>query len=354
VASFEARSYALSDFVEWHETSKLELSPDFQRRGVWTSTAKSFLVDTILRGKPFPKIIIMQDFIEGRTVRVVVDGQQRLRAILDFYSDSVRISFAHNRKLGGLRYSQLPEEMRQSFLQYPISVDVLFSAPRSELLDIFARINRYTVKLNSQELLNAQYSGFFKSAAFSLGYRYVEYWLSGKVITQQQINRMGEAELASDLLATLCGGFQSNKAVEGFYRRFEEEEGPVFEKAELFETTMAYVGEIYPAGMLRQTSWTRTHLFYSLFCAIAHIIEPFEGIAPSQVGPELLKHPDQLRVALDEVSAEFSQYRNVALTEEMPEALREFLVASNRGTTDRAARLTRNSYIVQTIDRAFA
>ncbi len=38
----------------------LELNPRFQRRSVWSPNAKSYLMDTILRGKPMPKIFIRQ------------------------------------------------------------------------------------------------------------------------------------------------------------------------------------------------------------------------------------------------------------------------------------------------------
>ena len=52
---FDVRAYAISDFIEWQETDKLNLSPGFQRRAVWSDSAKSFSADTIIRGKPFPR-----------------------------------------------------------------------------------------------------------------------------------------------------------------------------------------------------------------------------------------------------------------------------------------------------------
>ena len=139
--AFDVRAYSISDFLEWSEEEKLELSPQFQRRSVWSTSAKAFLADTIIRGKPFPKIIIMQKFVDGRTIRVVVDGQQRLRAILGFLSDGIRISRAHNKEYGGKFFSQLPKELRDNFLAYEVGCDVLGDSPMSELLDIFARIN---------------------------------------------------------------------------------------------------------------------------------------------------------------------------------------------------------------------
>lgn len=43
--AFDVRAYAISDFVEWQDSGKLDLSPDFQRRAVWSNSAKSFFAD---------------------------------------------------------------------------------------------------------------------------------------------------------------------------------------------------------------------------------------------------------------------------------------------------------------------
>ncbi len=56
--SYDSRTYSINDFVEWDAAKQLELNPRFQRRAVWTEKAKSFLFDTILRGKPIPKVFI--------------------------------------------------------------------------------------------------------------------------------------------------------------------------------------------------------------------------------------------------------------------------------------------------------
>jgi hypothetical protein len=58
--SFDSRVYSINDFVEWDKNGQLELNPVFQRRAVWNDKAKSYLMDTIIRGKPIPKIFIRQ------------------------------------------------------------------------------------------------------------------------------------------------------------------------------------------------------------------------------------------------------------------------------------------------------
>ena len=58
--NFDSRTYSINDFLEWHDKGQLVLSPKFQRRSVWTDNAKSYLIDTIVRGKPIPKVFIRQ------------------------------------------------------------------------------------------------------------------------------------------------------------------------------------------------------------------------------------------------------------------------------------------------------
>ena len=161
--NFDTRTYSISDFSEWNNTGLLVLSPDFQRRSVWSDKAKSYLIDTILRGKPMPKIIITQELKGAKNIRVVVDGQQRLRAILEYLNGDFKVSKAHNEQYSKYTFEALPDELQRDFLKYELGVDLLFDTPYQELLDIFARINSYTVKLVPQEIYNAKYLGFFKN-----------------------------------------------------------------------------------------------------------------------------------------------------------------------------------------------
>ena len=157
--SFDSRTYSINDFVEWDRQNQLQLNPTFQRRSVWSDKAKSYLMDTIVRGKPIPKFFIRRklNVTTKTSVREVVDGQQRLRTILSFIKDGFVIAKAHHPELGGLRFSQLPKDVQGQVLGYEIAVDLLINLPDPEVLDIFSRLNSYAVILNEQEKLNAQY-----------------------------------------------------------------------------------------------------------------------------------------------------------------------------------------------------
>jgi hypothetical protein len=280
-----------------------------------------------------------------RNVRIVVDGQQRMRAILEFLDGSFKISGAHNREHARKDFDALPEDVRNEILKYEIGVDLLYDVPYQDLLDIFARINTYTVKLNKQERLNANYLGYFKQVAFSLGYSYVIYLMEAGVLTKNQVSRMAEAEIASDILVALIDEVQTNKSIEVFYRKYEDHPGHIYSAEERFHQTMSYIGEIYPAEDLRETNWSRQHLFYTLFTVMAHALYGLGGL-DENLRPTLnKKNVGKFRVRLDEISAKYDLYTSRDDSIDVPDDYADFIEKSRRGTTDTGARVGRAHFV---------
>lgn len=116
---FNTRNYSVRDFEEWQQRDELVLQPKFQRREVWSEKARSYLIDTIIRGKPIPKIYMRQDVNPKtrRVVREIVDGQQRLHSVLNFLKDGFKISRAHSDDFGGKTFSQLNEDAQRDILK---------------------------------------------------------------------------------------------------------------------------------------------------------------------------------------------------------------------------------------------
>lgn len=346
--NFDTRAYNISDFLEWDNTGLLELSPKFQRRSVWTEKAKSYLVDTIIRGKPIPKILITQTLNVGRNIRTVVDGQQRLRAILSFINGDFKISRAHNREYAGHTFDDLPEELKSEFLKYEIGVDMLFDLTFEDILDVFARLNTYSVKLNPQELLNAQYLGYFKQSAYGLGFKYVSYWLEAGVLTEKEVTRMAEAELSSDLLGSLIEGIQPKKNIQNFYRKYDDNEQACTDAEGMFDHVMSIIGAIYPAEELRTTNYHRIHFFYTLFTSIAHCVFGNASLPNTPRTAIDNNNTGQIRSILDEVSARYDEITSGNALAPSEDYVR-FIEASRRATTDLSTRKDRADFICKRI-----
>src|SRR5690606_23871655 len=96
----------------------------------------------------------------------------------------------------------------------------------STVLEIFARINTYSVGLNKQELRNGKYFGSFKNAMYDLARAHLAFWRDSRLFTETSIARMLEVELVSELSILLLDGVQDKKSsIDSFYKGLDEEWG---------------------------------------------------------------------------------------------------------------------------------
>ena len=165
---------------------QLRLSPEFQRNAVWPRAAKAYLIDTILHDRPMPLFFFERgrSAQTGKIVYSVIDGQQRLRAIFDFLDDSFSLTESQEKQYRNKRFSQLPHQLRDSILDYDLSVEELTGYSDQEVKDVFVRMNRYVVKLSPQELRHAKDSGAFYDFVDRLG-RW-PFWKEQRVFTKRQ------------------------------------------------------------------------------------------------------------------------------------------------------------------------
>lgn len=302
---FNTRNYSVRDFEEWLERGELVLNPKFQRREVWSDKARSYLIDTIVRGKPIPKIYMRQDVNPEtrRTTREIVDGQQRLRTVLSFIKDGFKMSRAHHKDFGGRYFSGLDQGTQRDVLKYEFVVDLLQDMPDSEVYDLFARINTYSEKLRPQELRNAQWFGEFKSSVYGLSQEFVTFFESNRVFTSKQILRMAEAEFVSELLlATEEGIREGSKAViDAAYKRYDDAFPSRALHERQFRETMDTIGGIVGQD-LPQLRFRATRLFYPLFCAVFNL--KF-GLRRLGIPKSPLRGADypKLKVVLETISA---------------------------------------------------
>ena len=138
--NFDTRQYSVNDFLQWKDRDEIILQPRFQRRDVWSDKARSYFMDSVISVKPTHKIFIreMINPKTRRTMREVVDGQQRLNTIFSYIGDGFKISRTHNQEYGGKFYSELPEDIQRQILQYELAVDLLLDATDEDVLDVFA------------------------------------------------------------------------------------------------------------------------------------------------------------------------------------------------------------------------
>lgn len=347
--------FKVGDFVSWAQTGQLDLRPKFQRRPVWKPGAKSYLIDTIVRRLPIP-IVFLRDRIKLgsiTTLREVVDGQQRLRTILSFInpellpdydedSDFFRVSKTHNPEIAGKDFADLSASVRAAIIGYEVPVHV-FSADTEDrdVLQIFARLNATGVKLNAQELRNAEYFGVFKSLCFKVAYENLNRWQKWDVFDLGQISRMSEVEEVSDLFVSMHEGVhaKSQTTLDKYYDEFDTKypNGP--EVTRRFEAVMAAIDSTL-GRKLSKMEFSRSSLFNSLFVAVYHILY---GLTSKL---SVAKKPNKLPVGF---AAEILRLSNEIGSDQISEELRKSL----RGATgNKDTRLARVNFVLEAFDDA--
>ncbi len=342
----QQRIYTVNDFQSWDRRDELVLQPKFQRRLVWHKKARSFLIDTIVRSFPVPPIYIREilDTSRRKTVREVVDGQQRLQAILDFLEDQLVVLRVHNEEIGNEKFSELTETVKKQILSYPFSVVLLVGANDADVFRTFARINSYTLPLNAQEKLNAKYFGSFKQFVFKLGQDHLEFWRANSILTDRNIVRMGEAELMSELVVAMLDGLQDKKkSLEGFYKKYDDRFPEAAKIHKEFESCIETIDSIM-GGQLRTTEFHKKALFYSLFCVVYDLLYGLPGGSahrsklPARSFASIRRGLQRLS---NELKAEIPSRRYL-----------KFIEASGRQTDNIGPRRIRHRFILDAIVRA--
>lgn len=285
-ANITRTNFRVADFLSWQRGGELQLSPAFQRRSVWNPSQKSFLLDTVVRGLPIPIVFIRDSInLETRTsIKEMVDGQQRIRSLLSFVDptclpdyeatrDAFTIRAVHNAPLAGKAFDQLAPSVQRDILGYEMSTHILpLEFEDRDVLQVFARMNSTGLKLTPQELRNAQYAGDFKTVAYELATEQLDRWREWGVFTEDQISRMKEVEVVSDLLMNIVRGLtgKTQTRIEKFYADHDAEWAESGRVASRFQHTMETISKVL-GSEFRSTAWRSEVNFFTLFCVVYDI-----------------------------------------------------------------------------------
>ena len=169
---------------------------------------------------PIPEVYVQVTQTEdGSEEFGVVDGQQRLRTILQFVGVE-RAEDQEGEDHNAFSLEVLPEtsiykdktfaditlNARKNLFQYEICVRFLYTEDQKKVEDVFKRLNKFTMPLKPQELRNATFHGPF--AILSQQLADDEYWAVNRIVSPAAIRRMSDIEMMSDLLIGLMHGPQ--------------------------------------------------------------------------------------------------------------------------------------------------
>lgn len=140
------------------DRKELIIDPDFQRGNVWAKKQGAELVESILMGIPIP-VMYLFEMRDGS--KQVVDGRQRITAILDFLNDKLVLKdLKILPEYNYCRFSDLDAKMQGIFEDSQMYFYIIQPpTPERVKYDIFDRVNRGGTRLTNQEMRNALYRG---------------------------------------------------------------------------------------------------------------------------------------------------------------------------------------------------
>jgi len=162
----------------------INLRPEYQRRLVWDDPRRSLFIESLLLNVPIPPVFLYEWELSRYEV---MDGQQRLNSIVDFYDNLFPLTKLETwKELNGMRYGELPETLKRGLDRRRISATVLLlessSGARPQANDVrklvFERLNTGGQQLNAQELRHCLNSGDFDKLLISLSQNalFTEIW----------------------------------------------------------------------------------------------------------------------------------------------------------------------------------
>lgn len=339
--------YSLIDLISMLDRKEVIINRDYQRgSGLWPVSARTYFIDTILQGYPFPKVYLYQSFNPNtkRPFKELVDGQQRITTIGDFLNDKFTLNSA-SKEYAGLRYSELDEETQRKFLSYQIEVSIILSASRAELLDMFRRMNAYTAPLKEAEKRHSTYQGNFKWFIAEMADKFSPLLETYEILTQKQIARMADAEFISELAVVIKYGIQAKRTarIESMYKDFDKEFPGENEMKTIIERFFGILAG--PLSIIQGTFLTKSYVIHSLFCAFAAI---WVGYNESEV---VYNHEPNPHIEIDFNAA---IPRLIALADAHEEQdedseYAEYVEACSSSTTQQAQRQIRTRYLIKAL-----
>jgi uncharacterized protein with ParB-like and HNH nuclease domain len=247
--------YDLETLVKKIQKNIVKLDPGYQRRHRWDLETSSKLIESLILNIPIPIIYLSLDVdvdIETEASRyTIIDGQQRLTAILDFFTNKYQLEGLKTLEaLNGFCYQDLPPFLTRRLEERTIKCLRIDSTIDSKVkIDIFERLNSGSVKLEPQEMRNAVYMGPFnnlcKMLSVETNFRTLLQISDKNRDNHPKVKKMEDVELVLRFYALINNKYKSFKKSKGYnFKDFlssELEKGNSMSTEELHDFNLSFL-----------------------------------------------------------------------------------------------------------------
>lgn len=282
---FDRTKKTVKSIYDDFKKGKLVVDPSYQRRHVWLEQDKVRLIETILMGLIIPEVFFWPASIDpetGDSVTHIVDGQQRIDAIVDFIEGQYKLVARYfldkhmKETYGNLGFSELPPDAKSAIWTYKISVvDIDKSWSKDQIMTMFYRLNLTEYSLNEQERRNSKVSAFGDKAE---ALAKLDFWSKMRVFSATDARRMKDTEYCCSIYILAKEGIidQTNsKRINQYYDDYAEkfdEDGSLTNR---ILAAMEILEQLTDMSMLSFVS--KKAQMYTMFCLAFRLIDDGSG-----------------------------------------------------------------------------
>lgn len=255
---------------------KLFADSSYQRRKVWNDQDKVRLIETILMELVMPEVFFWttdRDPDTGVASTHIVDGQQRINAIVDYIGGEFVLNerFLMNDEIkaicGKKSFKELEQIYKNKIWEYPISiVEIDSQCTMAEIKELFYRLNLTNYNLNQQEKRNSKDSAFGdKSEALST----YDFWKNTKLFSSADAKRMKDVEYCCSIYILANEGIvdQTNdKKINNYYDDYKENFDTNDKLTTKILNAMSVIEDILDKTTMSFVS--KKAQMYTLFCVV--------------------------------------------------------------------------------------
>lgn len=341
---FDRNKKTIKQIKDDFETGKLIIDSSYQRRRVWLDQDNVRLIETILMNYIVPEVFLWPASVDpetGDSITHIVDGQQRIAAIIDYIEGKYKLTKKYllddsvSERCGDKYFADLSDEDKSQIWTYKLStVDIDKSWSIEQIKKMFYRLNLTDYDLKGQEKRNSLDSAFGSKAELLAQN---DFWRKVRVFSANDYRRMKDTEYCCSIYILAAEGVvdQTNDVkINQYYDDFKES----------FDEDKALENKIYNAmDIIIQFTDKETISFiskkaqlYTMFCLSLRMLKNNESFSESAFSRFKL-----FVTAYNLFRNEYDISFETEQTKDVFEAIKKYKLASSEGVNKLQNRMIR-------------
>ncbi len=331
---FNRNTKTVKEIYDDFNGGKLVIDLSYQRRKVWMPQDKIRLIETILLELIIPEVFFWPAEIDadtGAMVTHIVDGQQRICALVEFISGDFTLETKYLlndiiiQHCGNKNFNELSSDYKNKLWLYKLSVvDIDRTFDKLAITQMFYRLNLTNYSLNPQEKRNSKVSCFGDMAeALSK----LDFWKLYRVFSSADARRMKDVEYCCSIYILSNEGIvdQTNdKKINDYYDDYAE----LFDENKILtnkiEFAMDKIGKLCDKSTLSFAS--KKAQMYTLFSFVFKLIDD-----DIKIEPEIFERFKLFVLAYNLFRNEYDIKLDVVNLQELNESIKKYKLASSEG-----------------------